>query len=135
MTVRHSHLSLEITHHVTSSLAVRLNCAFSYRTDDPLAVTLVFGDDTEWPVRWVLCRELLAAGLVSRQGEGEVVLWPAPDDDGPSSFCLRVGGDRTALFEIPVGPVAEWLAGTYAMVPPGTELSGVDWTGLLELAE
>ncbi|MFF9340324.1 MULTISPECIES: SsgA family sporulation/cell division regulator [unclassified Streptomyces] len=130
-------LSLEITHWVTSALSRRLKCEFSYDTGDPLAVTLTLDTDGERPVRWNLCRELLADGMVAEAGEGEVVLWPLSDgESGYSSFCLRVGGgDRTALFEIPAEPVGEWLARTWAAVPRGTELDGVDWDELLQPAE
>ncbi|KOV92007.1 MULTISPECIES: SsgA family sporulation/cell division regulator [unclassified Streptomyces] len=135
--MRKCHLSLEITHWVTSELARELNCEFSYDTSDPLAVTLVLDTDGEHPVRWVFCRQLLADGLVARVGEGDVVVWPLPDEDGEqSAFCVRVGvGDRSALFEVPAGPVGQWLAGTWAMVPRGTELDGVDWDALVQLAE
>ncbi len=131
------HLSLEITHWVTPTLARELKCAFSYDTGDPLAVTLVLDADGERPVRWNLCRDLLADGMVAEAGEGEVVLWPLFDaESGRSTFCVRVGGgDRTALFEIPAEPVAEWLARTWAVVPRGTELDGVDWDELLQPAE
>ncbi|WP_031010117.1 SsgA family sporulation/cell division regulator [Streptomyces sp. NRRL F-5727] len=131
------HLTLEITHWVTSELPLDLTCEFGYDTSDPLAVSLVLDSHGARPVRWFLCRELLADGLVARAGEGEVVLWPLLDSDGErSSFCVRVGGgDRTALFEIPVEPVARWLARTWEMVPRGTELEGVDWDELVQLAE
>ncbi|MEV0175499.1 SsgA family sporulation/cell division regulator [Streptomyces sp. NPDC050803] len=131
------HLSLEITHWVTSELSLMLNCEFSYDAQDPLAVTLVLDSDGGRPVRWIFCRQLLTEGMTARAGEGDVVLWPLLDSDGEaSSFCVRVGGgERTALFEIPAEPVREWLAGTFAMVPRGTELDGVDWDQLVQLAE
>ncbi|MGW0812763.1 SsgA family sporulation/cell division regulator [Streptomyces viridiviolaceus] len=131
------HLTLEITHWVTTELSLDLNCEFTYDTSDPLAVTLVLDSDGERPVRWIFCRQLLADGLVARVGEGEVVLWPLFDSDGErSTFCLRVGGgDRTALFEIPIEPIGQWLARTWEMVPRGTELEGVDWDELVQLAE
>ncbi|ALO99218.1 Cell division protein, regulatory protein [Streptomyces hygroscopicus subsp. limoneus] len=129
-------LSLEVTHWVTSDLTLTLNSEISYDTHDPLAVTLVLDSDGERPVRWVFSRDLLADGMSARVGEGDVVLWPVCDLDGePSSFCVRVGGARTALFEIPAGPVMTWLAGTYTMVPRGAELHGVDWDELVQLAE
>ncbi|OMI85988.1 cell division protein [Streptomyces sp. M1013] len=133
--MKNCHLRLRIGHRVTSDFTVPLNCELSYRADDPLTVTVVFDNDAEWPVRWVLGRDLLAEGMTVRAGEGEVVLWPLPHGDLPASFCLQVGGARTALFEMPVGPVAEWLAGTYAMVPSGTELDGVNWDELVQLAD
>ncbi|MFF3606776.1 SsgA family sporulation/cell division regulator [Streptomyces sp. NPDC002463] len=135
--MKQCHLSLEITLWGTSELPLELNCEFSYDTRDPLAVTLILNSDGERPVRWNLCRRLLADGLVSRVGEGDVVLWPLFDRDGEQpSFCVRLGGgDRAALFEVPTEPVSRWLARTWDMVPSGTELDGVDWDELLQLAE
>ncbi len=130
------HLALEITHWVISELDLPLNCEFSYDTRDPLAITLVFDTDAEDPVRWIFSRELLAEGMTAPAGEGDVVLWPELYQDGePSAFCVQVGSVRTALFEIPIEPVAQWLAQTYDMVPQGTELDGVDWDELVQLAE
>ncbi|CAG6390675.1 SsgA family sporulation/cell division regulator [Streptomyces cocklensis] len=130
------HLSLGITQWVIPSLALRLTCELSYDTRDPLAVALALDATGEHPVRWVFSRDLLAEGLTCRSGEGDVVLWPVYARDGrPRSFCVRVGGLRTALFEIPAEPVAMWLAATYTMTPKGAELNGVDWDELVQLAE
>ncbi|MFF4836727.1 SsgA family sporulation/cell division regulator [Streptomyces sp. NPDC001315] len=130
------HLSLQITHWVISDLALTLKCELSYNSADPLAVTMVLDTDRERPVRWVFSRELLAEGLTARVGEGDVVLWPVHDRDGDlTSFCVRVGSVRTALFEIDAEPVVNWLARTYEMVPRGSELNGVDWDELVQLAE
>ncbi|MEV5607474.1 SsgA family sporulation/cell division regulator [Streptomyces sp. NPDC052225] len=132
-----SHLSLVVTHWVTSELGLALNCELSYDAGDPLAVCLVFTGQGPRSVRWVFSRELLAEGLNARTGEGDVALWPVLDEDGETD-CLRIrlGGDRTALIELDAAPVAEWLAETYGLVPPGTELDGVDWDELAaQLAE
>ena len=130
------HLALEITLWVCSELDLPLQGEFSYDTQDPLAVIVVFDTDGVRPVTWALSRDLLADGLAARVGEGDVVLWPVLDLDGePSSFCIRVGSARKAVFEIPAEPVMTWLAGTYAMVPRGTELDGVDWDEWAQLAE
>ncbi|GGT15087.1 SsgA family sporulation/cell division regulator [Streptomyces griseoviridis] len=134
--MRQSTLALRITYRVSFSFSLRLNCELSYRTDDPLAVTVLIGRTGLRPVRWVFGRDLLAEGMAARCGDGEVVIWPSrADGDGPAHFCLRIGDARTALFEIPAAPVAAWLDGTYAMVPRGTELEGADWNRLLQLAE
>ncbi|MFJ3672597.1 SsgA family sporulation/cell division regulator [Streptomyces sp. NPDC090106] len=131
-----SRLALEITHWVIPEIDVPLSCEFTYDPQDPLAVTLVLDTEGVRPVTWILSRDLLADGLIAREGDGDVVLWPLLDHDGESdSFCLRVGGARTALFEIPTEPVTDWLERTYAMVPQGAELDGVDWDELVQLAE
>ncbi|WP_331737497.1 SsgA family sporulation/cell division regulator [Streptomyces sp. NBC_00019] len=130
------HLALKITQWVISELDLPLYCEFTYDTHDPLAITLVFDTDGERPVRWAFSRDLLAEGMTAPAGEGDVVLWPELCQDGePSSFCVQVGSVRTALFEIPVEPVAKWLARTYDMVPQGSELDGVNWDELVQLAE
>ncbi|MFE4690794.1 SsgA family sporulation/cell division regulator [Streptomyces sp. NPDC056749] len=130
------YLAMQITHWVIPDLARTLNCEFSYNSEDPFAVTMVFNTDAEWPVDWIFARELLADGLNARVGEGDVVIWPMYDHDGgPTSFCVQVGGARTALFEIDAEPVVNWLAKTYEMVPCGAELNGVDWDQLVQLAE
>ncbi|WP_121714455.1 SsgA family sporulation/cell division regulator [Streptomyces sp. E5N91] len=118
-------------------LSLDLTCELSYDTSDPLAVTLVLDSGGARPVRWIFCPQLLADGLVSRAGEGDVVLWPLLDSEGErSSFCLRVReGDRMAIFEIPTEPIGQWLARTWTMAPRGTELEGVDWNQLVQLAE
>ncbi|WP_338704286.1 SsgA family sporulation/cell division regulator (plasmid) [Streptomyces sp. Q6] len=126
-----SHLSLVVTHRVTSELGLTLNCELSYDAGDPLAVSLVFTGKGPRSVRWIFSRELLAAGMNARTGDGDVVLWPVLDEDGePDSLQMRLGGDRTALIELDAAPVAEWLAETYELVPLGTELDGVDWDAL-----
>ncbi|MFE1521436.1 SsgA family sporulation/cell division regulator [[Kitasatospora] papulosa] len=134
--MKQSHLSLRITHWVIPNLARRLNCEISYNSEDPLAVTMVFNTASECPVRWTFSRELLADGLNARVGEGDVALWPMHDHNGGlTSFCVRVGGARTALFEIAAEPVMSWLDKTYEMVPCGAEFNGVDWDALVQLAE
>lgn len=131
------HLSIEMLHWLTSELSLERMCEFSYDPGDPLAVSVLLDADGAHPVRWLFGRQLLADGMVTRAGEGDVVLWPMFDSDGERiSFCLRVGsGETTALFEVPTEPVAQWLAATWAMVPAGTELDRVDWDELVQLAE
>ncbi|MGW0299200.1 SsgA family sporulation/cell division regulator [Streptomyces anthocyanicus] len=130
-------LTLEIARWLSPELALTLSCEFLYTQRDPFAVTLVLDTGGERPVRWVLSRDMLAEGLTARTGEGDVVLWPLYDlpDGEVSSFCLRLVSTHTALFEIPVEPVARWLDHTYTVVPPGTEMDGADWDELSQLAD
>ncbi|MGW0856925.1 SsgA family sporulation/cell division regulator [Streptomyces sp. NPDC002690] len=134
--MKKSHLALEITRWLDDDLASALACEFSYDPHDPLAVTMVFRADSEWPVRWVVSRDLLAEGMTLRAGEGDVVLWPTQEREGvAATFFMRIGGARTAFFEIPTEPFAEWLAATYLQVRRGAELEGADWDALVQLAE
>ncbi|MFF0050741.1 SsgA family sporulation/cell division regulator [Streptomyces sp. NPDC005498] len=122
---------------MNSEHSLGLHCELSYDAEIPLAVALAFDAGGERPVRWVLDRQLLADGLTTLVGDGEVALWPMPDSGtGRSSFCLRVGErDRAALFEIPAEPVVRWLASTWNLVPRGTEPDGVRWEELVQMAE
>ena len=48
-----------------------------YSGKDPYAVRMAFHVGTDEPVEWIFARDLLAAGIESRQGEGDVQVWPS----------------------------------------------------------
>lgn len=130
------HRAVEITHWVVGRLPVPIVCELSYSPQDPYAVTLIFDAESERPVRWVFARELLTEGLTVKVGHGDVSVWPEHEPDGRSMVWVEVGNARQkALFEMPALPVAQWLAGTYALVPRGQEMVGVDWDELTQLTE
>lgn len=113
------------------ALRLPLRALFSYRTDDPYAVHIVWHLDRTTPVWWVLDRELLARGMTDAVGEGDVRVWP--DAERPA-VCLSLRSPHgTALVEIAHSALAEWLTRTHELVPPGQEDRFVD-TGA-ELAE
>src|SRR6201995_3360105 len=43
----------------------------------PCGVRMAFHVATGEPVEWIFARDLLAAGIESRQGEGDVQVWPS----------------------------------------------------------
>lgn len=131
--IKKCHLALKIRHWAGGRPTL-IACEFSYSAKDPLAVTLIFDTEGDWPVRWIFSRELLTEGLTAKAGEGDVVLWPEYCAH-QASLWAEVGSVHTALFEIPVKPVAQWLAETYAVVPRGQEMAEVDWDELTQLAE
>ena len=47
-----------------------------YRSQDPLAVRLLFQDGLRGLVPWVFARDLLAAGTQTLSGDGDVQVWP-----------------------------------------------------------
>lgn len=103
-----------------------------YDPADPYAVWLTFylpqGD-----IRWALGRDLLAAGLTSRVGEGDLRLAPEVDEDGRAvvrmDFCSP-HGCLTARAH--TRGLMKFLARTYAVVPPGTESQQYDLDVLVE---
>lgn len=95
---------------------------FGYDADDPWPVTIAFRSGKEW-VRWALARELLAAGLLSPVGVGDVTVAPFPT--GAVLIELRNARER-AEFLFDGAEVARILAASYDLVPLGAER--LDWT-------
>src|SRR5579875_1992683 len=67
-------LMLVVPQHATVPLVASLY----YSGQDPYAVRMAFHVGTDEPVEWIFARDLLAAGISSRQGEGDVQVWPSP---------------------------------------------------------
>ena len=69
-----------VSHHLALSLLsadgddIPVVAELRYSAQDPLAVEALFDDGTPDPVRWVSARDLLAAGLDRRTGDGDVVI-------------------------------------------------------------
>jgi hypothetical protein len=118
-----------------------------YSGKDPYAVRMAFHVGTDEPVEWIFARDLLAAGIESRQGEGDVQVWPslmscAETDDldvigtveteGPSGTGGQVLNIELsspfgqAHFEAPAEAMSAFLARTYQVVPPGQESGYID---------
>jgi hypothetical protein len=134
--MRKCHLAIVATHWVVRRLPVSLACEFSYNTADPLAVTVIFDSEGEYPVQWVFGRDLLADGLTTRTGQGDVEVWPDLGEAERPLLWIRVGHDNhTALFAVPAQPVGQWLARCYAMVARGDEMAHVDWEELSYLLQ
>src|SRR6202142_3147529 len=68
-------LVLVVPKHTTVPLVASL----FYSGDDPYAVRMAFHVGTDEPVESIFARDLLTAGIESRQGEGEVQGWPSAE--------------------------------------------------------
>ncbi len=112
-----------------------------YSGKDPYAVRMAFHVGTDEPVEWIVARDLLAAGIESRQGEGDVQVWPssmscAETDDLDVIGPVGTGGKvlnielsspfGQAHFEAPAQAMSAFLARTYKIVPAGMESSHID---------
>lgn len=111
---------------------------FSYRTDDPYAVHIVFHFGSGRPVRWTFARELLVEGVFRPCGLGDVRMWPAKAESR-NVLCIALTSPHgEALLEAPAPAVCTWTERTLRMVPPGgeRELLGFDegLSGLLSPA-
>ena len=115
-----------------------------YSGSDPYAVRMAFHVGTDEPVEWIFARDLLAAGIESRQGDGDVQVWPSltscaddedPDVTGPAE-PQDAGGKvlnielsspfGQAHFEAPAQAMSAFLQRTYQIVPAGQESSYLD---------
>ena len=131
---------------VPQQTIVPLVASLYYSGSDPYAVRMAFHVGTDEPVEWIFARDLLASGIKSRQGEGDVRVWPSArssaDADRPGG--TRPGGTRPggtgcavlnielsspfgqAHFEAPAQALAAFLQRTYQIVPAGQESGFVD---------
>jgi Streptomyces sporulation and cell division protein, SsgA len=93
-----------------------------YRADEPHAVTMTFRMG-ESVTTWLVSRDLLANGMVSASGIGDVRLRP---------FTARVAilelysDEEHAVFHVPVGGLQAFLNSTYDVVMPGHESDFLD---------
>ena len=125
---------------VPQQTIVPLVASMFYSGSDPYAVRMAFHVGTDEPVEWIFARDLLAAGIESRQGEGDVHVWPS------AGSCTEAGADRTgsrdggekilnielsspfgqAHFEAPAQAMSAFLRRTYQIVPAGQESGYID---------
>jgi hypothetical protein len=126
---------------VPQQTIVPLVASMYYSCSDPYAVRMAFHVGTNEPVEWIFARDLLAAGIESRQGEGDVQVWPSPiscadtgarDVTGPPETGGKVLNIELsspfgqAHFEAPAQAMAAFLRRTYQIVPAGKESSYID---------
>jgi Streptomyces sporulation and cell division protein, SsgA len=126
---------------VPQQTIVPLVASMYYSGSDPYAVRMAFHVGTDEPVEWIFARDLLAAGIESRQGEGDVQVWPSPascaerDDPGAAGHP-QMGGKvlnielsspfGQAHFEAPAQAMSAFLQRTYQIVPAGRESRHID---------
>lgn len=118
---------------VPQQTIVPLVASLYYNGSDPYAVRMAFHVGTDEPVEWIFARDLLSAGIESRQGEGDVQVWPSEPADstegGADNVVLNIeltSPFGQAHFEAPVEAMASFLARTYSIVPAGEESAFVD---------
>ena len=115
-----------------------------YSGSDPYAVRMAFHVGTDEPVEWIFARDLLAAGIESRQGDGDVQVWPslasvAETGDLDPIDAAELTGTREkvlnielsspfgqAHFEAPAEAMSAFLRRTYQIVPAGQESRHID---------
>jgi len=124
-------LSLQLV--VPGGPALPVSAGFRYDSADPYAVHVGFRTGEDEVVEWTFARQLLADGVSHPVGEGDVQVWPSAEDgDHPVSLSLS-SPSGSALFEMPLGGLVEFLTRTYTAVPTGSESDFVDLDAELAL--
>src|SRR5713101_7408122 len=80
---------------VPKQTIVPLVASVYYSGSDPYAVRMAFHVGTDEPVEWIFARDLLAAGIESRQGEGDVQVWPSPVSVAETSDLAVMGAPES----------------------------------------
>jgi hypothetical protein len=118
---------------VPQQTIVPLVASLYYSRNDPYAVRMAFHVGTDEPVEWIFARDLLSAGIESRQGDGDVQVWPSEPADsaegGSDDVVLNIELSSPfgqAHFEAPAEAMATFLKRTYSIVPAGKESGFVD---------
>jgi hypothetical protein len=126
---------------VPQQTIVPLVASLYYSGGDPYAVRMAFHVGTDEPVEWIFARDLLAAGIDARQGDGDVRVWPSAQSCAESDGLEVIGDASTegtvlnielsspfgqAHFEAPAQAMAAFLHRTYQIVPAGQESGYID---------
>ncbi len=106
--------------------ASELDGELEYDGNDPYAVVAVFRAGAT-PVRWVFARDLLADGLFTPVGDGDVQIWPSLDHRAQAVVLIELCSPHgEALLQATAREVSEFLHRTFELVPPGAEDMGLD---------
>ena len=120
-------LALTVT---TGTGEAELSGELRYDPSDPFAVSMAIGVDCGEPVIWTFARELLAAGVGTPAGEGDITVEPdlsAGFTGEDRMLRITLATDCMATMLAPAERVVEFLVETYSVVPTGTELDRVDF--------
>jgi len=125
-TIHHEHIAA--LH--TQGEPVPVSTRWTYRADEPFAITVAFATERGRWVEWIFARDLLIAGLESASGEGDLHVTPHPDDD--ELLLLEIHSPSgSATFELDRVDTEEFLEHTLELVPVGTESTHFDIDRLL----
>jgi hypothetical protein len=110
---------------------VPLTASLYYRGDDPYAIRMAFHVGTDDPVEWIFARDLLAEGLDSVTGDGDVRVWPSTAAHRDVLNLALSSPFGEAHFEAPLTAMTGFLLRTFEVVPAGREGEFIDIDGEL----
>lgn len=110
---------------------VPLMASLRYRGDDPYAIRMSFHVGMDDPVEWLFARDLLAVGMRTRAGEGDVRVWPGPADGQDVLNIALSSPFGRAHFQASLAALSAFLTRTFEVVPLGREADFIDIEGEL----
>jgi len=111
---------------------IPLTASLYYRGDDPYAIRMSFHVGTDDPVEWIFARDLLAEGLDSVAGDGDVRVWPSTSAHRDVLNLALSSPFGQAHFEAPLTALTGFLLRTFEVVPAGREGEFIDIDGELD---
>jgi Streptomyces sporulation and cell division protein, SsgA len=119
---------LEIALVAPDDVMVPLIVSLYYSPRDPYAVRMAFHVGTDEPNEWTFARDLLAEGLQTCAGVGDVQMWPSSSETAADSILnlQLVSPTGSARIQVPAAEVATFLGRTYRLVQLGEESSAID---------
>ncbi|MFE6688505.1 SsgA family sporulation/cell division regulator [Streptomyces sp. NPDC057743] len=106
---------------LATSVGEAVPAVLHYRRSDPLAVRMTFPPEISLDgaaVDWAFARDLLAEGLRTAAGRGDVRIRPS----GPERVLMEFHADEgIAMVQLRTADVRRFLARSYELVPAGRE--------------
>jgi hypothetical protein len=127
----HTEIITTVTFDLVSAHPVPVDVELRYDTRDPFAVYALFEPEGARAVQWILSRDLLADGLIVRTGDGDVRMWPNPENE-ELVMIEFVTPKGQARFEAHSQDLADFLDTTYEVVLPGAEDQWFDFDAEIE---
>ena len=113
---------------------ILLDASLRYDRDDPYAVHLSFPTSPgREPIEWIFARSLVADGLSMPAGDGDVRIWPSPQDLTGSVYVELRSPSGRALLAVPRPVLSEFVDRCHEIVPPGDEADYIDLDAELDL--
>jgi hypothetical protein len=110
----------------TADLRIPVRAYFDYDQADPCAVRVSFCLPQQRRVTWVFARDLLADGLSSPAGAGDIRIAPHQSVTGRSLRIMLTPPSGAAVVELHQRPVRAFLRDTEQLVPRGQENTDID---------
>jgi hypothetical protein len=85
------------------------------------------------PIEWIFARSLVSDGLSVPAGDGDVRIWPSPEDLAGPVYVELCSPSGRALFAVPRPVLADFVARCHALVPPGAEPEHLDLDAELDM--